>query len=52
MYRELIRTSFRSIKENLIALSGGIQGEISNLLLNVGEKQAEDALRLVAQPIW
>lgn len=31
-------------KENLIALSGGIQGEISNLLLNVGEKQAEDAL--------
>ncbi len=31
-------------KENLIVLSGGIQGEISNLLLNVGEKQAEEAL--------
>ena len=31
-------------KENLIMLSGGIQGEISNLLLNVGEKQAEEAL--------
>tara|TARA_B100000524_G_scaffold348479_1_gene253306 strand:+ start:10515 stop:14885 length:4371 start_codon:yes stop_codon:yes gene_type:complete len=31
-------------KENLMVLSGGIQGEISNLLLNVGEKQAEEAL--------
>ena len=31
-------------KENLIMLSGGIKGEISNLILNVGEKQAEEAL--------
>lgn len=31
-------------REHLIVLSGGIQGEISNLLLNVGEKQAEEAL--------
>jgi len=31
-------------KDNLIALSGGIQGEISNLLVNVGEKQAEEAM--------
>lgn len=31
-------------KGNLIALSGGIQGEISNLLVNVGEKQAEEAM--------
>ena len=31
-------------KNELIVLSGGIQGEISNLLLNVGELQAEKAL--------
>ena len=31
-------------KDNLMVLSGGIQGEISNLLLNVGEKQAEESL--------
>ena len=31
-------------KEELIVLSGGIQGEISNLILNVGEVQAERAL--------
>lgn len=34
----------KEFKGNLIALSGGIQGEISNLLLNVGEKQAEESL--------
>ena len=38
--KEIVQT----YKENLIVLSGGIQGEISNLLLNVGEKQAEDSL--------
>ncbi|MCC6701870.1 MAG: PHP domain-containing protein, partial [Fluviicola sp.] len=31
-------------KEDLIVLSGGLGGEVPNLLLNVGEKQAEDAL--------
>ncbi len=31
-------------KEGLIVLSGGILGEITNLILNVGEKQAEEAL--------
>lgn len=30
-------------KENLIALTGSLTGEIPNLILNVGEKQAEDA---------
>ena len=31
-------------KEGLIVLSGGILGEMTNLILNVGEKQAEEAL--------
>ncbi|MEZ4840549.1 MAG: DNA polymerase III subunit alpha [Flavobacteriaceae bacterium] len=31
-------------KEDIIALSGNIYGEIPNLILNVGEKQAEEAL--------
>jgi DNA polymerase-3 subunit alpha len=31
-------------KEDLIVLSGGLGGEVPNLLLNVGEKQAEDKL--------
>ena len=32
-------------KEGLIVLSGGIMGEISSLILNVGETQAENALQ-------
>ncbi len=31
-------------KENLIALSGGIRGEIPQLVLNIGERQAEEAV--------
>lgn len=31
-------------KEDLIVLSGNLQGEIPNKILNIGEKQAEDAL--------
>lgn len=31
-------------KEDLIVLTGGLAGEVPNLLLNVGEKQAEEAL--------
>jgi DNA polymerase-3 subunit alpha len=31
-------------KEDIIVLSGNLYGEIPNLILNVGEKQAEDAL--------
>lgn len=30
-------------KEGLIVLSGGLKGEVSDLILNVGEKQAEEA---------
>ena len=32
-------------KEGLICLSGGLKGEIPNLVLNVGESQAEKALK-------
>ncbi len=31
-------------KDDLIVLSGNVYGEISNKILNIGEKQAEDAL--------
>ncbi len=31
------------LKEDIIALSGGLRGEISSLILNVGEHQAEEA---------
>jgi DNA polymerase-3 subunit alpha len=31
-------------KEDLIVLTGGLSGEVPNLLLNVGERQAEEAL--------
>ncbi|MCT4581432.1 MAG: DNA polymerase III subunit alpha [Flavobacteriales bacterium] len=31
------------LKENVIAITGGLQGEIPQLILNVGEKQAEEA---------
>lgn len=31
-------------KEDLIVLTGGLSGEVPSLLLNVGEKQAEEAL--------
>ena len=31
-------------KEDLIVLSGNLQGEIPNKILNIGERQAEDAL--------
>lgn len=30
-------------KENLMALTGGLNGEVPNLILNVGQKQAEEA---------
>ena len=34
----------RQYKEDVIVLSGGIYGEIAHLILNVGERQAEEAL--------
>ena len=38
------KTVVGEYKEGLIALSGGLKGEISDLILSVGEKQAEEAL--------
>lgn len=38
------REVIRKYKEDLIVLSGGLQGEIPGKILNIGEKQAEDAL--------
>lgn len=32
-------------KENLIATTGGLEGEVAHLILNVGEKQAEEAFK-------
>ena len=37
------RSVIEQYKEGLIALSGGLKGEVSDLILNVGEKQAEEA---------
>ncbi|VAW16670.1 DEDDh 3'-5' exonuclease domain / DNA polymerase III alpha subunit, partial [hydrothermal vent metagenome] len=34
----------KKFKEDIIILSGGINGEIPSKILNIGEKQAEDAL--------
>ena len=31
-------------KDDIIALSGGVRGELADLILNVGEKQAEESL--------
>jgi DNA polymerase III subunit alpha len=38
------KTVVEQYKEDLIVLTGGLGGEVPNLLLNVGEKQAEEAL--------
>jgi len=38
------KTIVSQYKTGLIALSGGIKGELSDLILNVGEKQAEESL--------
>ena len=35
----------KEYKEGIIALSGGVVGEIPHLILNVGETQAEEALK-------
>jgi DNA polymerase-3 subunit alpha len=34
-------------KEGLIILSGGTRGEVSAKALNIGERQAEEGLRMV-----
>jgi len=38
------RNIIEQYKEDLIVLTGGLTGEIPNLILNVGENQAEEAL--------
>ncbi len=38
------KATIEKYKSDLIVLSGGIYGEIPDLILNVGEKQAEEAL--------
>ena len=38
------KTIVSQYKTGLIALSGGVRGELSDLILNVGEKQAEESL--------
>ncbi len=38
------KAAIEQYKEDLIVLSGNLYGEIPNLILNVGEKQAEEAL--------
>lgn len=38
------KTVIEQYKENLIVLSGNLQGEIPNKVLNIGENQAEEAL--------
>jgi len=38
------RTIIEKYKEGIIVLTGGLYGEVPNKILNIGEKQAEDAL--------
>ncbi len=44
LYPRVDRELIRAHREGLIALSGGLAGEIPSLILNVGEHQAEEAL--------
>lgn len=37
------KPSIEKYKQNLIATTGGLEGEVPNLILNIGEQQAEDA---------
>ncbi len=45
LYPRVDKQLVEKYSENLIALSGGLSGEIPNLILNVGEHQAEEALK-------
>jgi DNA polymerase-3 subunit alpha len=45
LYPRIDKGLIERYSENVIALSGGLSGEIPNLILNVGEHQAEDALK-------
>ena len=45
LYPRIDKALIEKYAQNVIALSGGLNGEIPNLILNVGEHQAEDALK-------
>jgi DNA polymerase-3 subunit alpha len=45
LYPRIDKELIEKYSEHVIALSGGLSGEIPNLILNVGEHQAEDALK-------
>ncbi len=45
LYPRVDKQLIQEYKEGLIALSGGLAGEIPYLILNVGETQAEEALQ-------
>ena len=44
IYHELTATLFETYKEDLIVLTGNLYGEVPSKILNVGERQAEEAL--------
>ncbi len=45
LYPRIDRDLIKEYKEGVIALTGSIHGEIPNLILNVGEHQAEEAFQ-------
>jgi len=45
LYPRIDKQLIEEYSENVIALSGGLSGQIPHLILNVGEHQAEDALK-------
>lgn len=45
LYPRVDKELIEQYSENMIALSGGLSGEVPNLILNVGEHQAEEALK-------
>ena len=45
LYPRVDKELVEQYSDNLIALSGSLSGEIPNLILNVGEHQAEEALK-------
>ena len=45
LYPRIDKELIEQYSQNIIALSGGLSGEIPNLILNTGEHQAEDALK-------
>lgn len=45
IYPRVDRELIKEYKDNIIALTGGLYGEVPNLILNVGEHQAEEAFQ-------